>query len=57
MLFGRADRPCWALKLALPSTPQSERIAPGPPGWELIQLVKSLTFPSTLVQQLEAVFR
>jgi len=41
MLFGRADLPCVALKLALPSTPQSERITPGPPGWELIQLVKS----------------
>jgi len=33
--------PCIELKLDVPSEPQSERIAPDPPGCELIHEVKS----------------
>jgi hypothetical protein len=45
---------CWALKAFVPSVPHKNKIAPGPPGCELIQRVKSYTNPSITDQQLRA---
>ena len=53
--MGEDCPPCLAVKVAVPSVPQSWVIAPAPPGCLAIHCVRLKTLPSIATQQLEAV--